>query len=225
MKRIFEPYIIIRRNAAVFIILSLTFLSPAHAQTLIKGEIRNSDGLPVSNAHIQIIGSYDGGISGEEGKFHFTTAEKGLLKLKISHLNYKTDTITIPDTALTYRSGHSYRNPGLPSEKFIFLIIFITSLSLLKNIIRNINNTPAVINMSLSWNYLFSAGNLRGVFVVHIDNILNRNPVYDYRFLPSKNREGFERIEISSPASRMIFFGIFFNIGRDRREEIINSYL
>lgn len=207
MKRIFEPYIIIRRNAAVFIILSLTFLSPAHAQTLIKGEIRNSNGLPVSNAHIQIIGSYDGGVSGEEGKFHFTTAEKGLFKLKISHLNYKTDTITIPDTALTYRSGHSYRNPGLPSEKFMK------------------SHTPAVINMSLSWNYLFSAGNLRGVFVVHIDNILNRNPVYDYRFLPSKNREGFERIEISSPASRMIFFGIFFNIGRDRREEIINSYL
>ncbi len=111
------------------------------------------------------------------------------------------------NTALTYRSGHSYRNPGLPSEKFMK------------------SHTPAVINMSLSWNYLFSAGNLRGVFVVHIDNILNRNPVYDYRFLPSKNREGFERIEISSPASRMIFFGIFFNIGRDRREEIINSYL
>ena len=58
------------------------------AQTEIKGQIVDEQGLPVLGANVFIIGTYDGTTTDEMGNFSFTTTVSGNQKLQISFLSY-----------------------------------------------------------------------------------------------------------------------------------------
>lgn len=60
------------------------------AQTEIKGQIVDEQGLPVLGANVFIIGTYDGTTTDEMGNFSFTTIVSGNQKLQISFLSYET---------------------------------------------------------------------------------------------------------------------------------------
>lgn len=60
------------------------------AQTEIKGQIVDEQGLPVLGANVFIIGTYDGTTTDEMGNFSFITTVSGNQKLQISFLSYET---------------------------------------------------------------------------------------------------------------------------------------
>lgn len=56
------------------------FLSiSTHAQTVIKGSVSDVKGLPLKNASLTLMDTYDGGITDSTGRFSFKTYEKGEL--------------------------------------------------------------------------------------------------------------------------------------------------
>lgn len=60
------------------------------AQSTISGQVNDSNGMPIEGANIYLEGSYDGGTSGADGAFSFTTTEIGSQTLIISFLSYET---------------------------------------------------------------------------------------------------------------------------------------
>lgn len=60
--------------------MSVLFLSLSmHAQTVIKGSVSDVKGLPLKNASLTLMDTYDGGITDSTGRFSFKTYEKGEL--------------------------------------------------------------------------------------------------------------------------------------------------
>ena len=73
----------------IFFLFALFSLSTS-AQTNISGIVTDSKNNPIIGANIYLDGSYDGTSSNEEGKFSFTTSQKGIQTLVISFLSYET---------------------------------------------------------------------------------------------------------------------------------------
>jgi hypothetical protein len=71
----------------IFMILLAGSLS---AQVQVNGNIVDERNLPVIGANIYIEGSYDGTVSDEEGKYHFSTTEEGVKTLVVTFLSYET---------------------------------------------------------------------------------------------------------------------------------------
>ncbi|MFP4846408.1 TonB-dependent receptor [Winogradskyella sp. PE311] len=63
------------------------------AQTTISGRVVDNKNQPIIGANVYLDGTYDGSTSIEEGKFTFTTEEKGTQTLIISFLSYETKMI------------------------------------------------------------------------------------------------------------------------------------
>ncbi|MFN8844307.1 MAG: carboxypeptidase-like regulatory domain-containing protein, partial [Chryseotalea sp.] len=61
----------------------------ALAQTKISGIVTDEKGEVIPGANVSIVGAYDGASTNEEGKFQFTTQEKGALVLAVSFIGYK----------------------------------------------------------------------------------------------------------------------------------------
>src|ERR1700741_700576 len=61
----------------------------ATAQTTVSGIIKNENKGPLAGVSISIEDSYDGATSSEDGKFSFVTSEKGIRKLVLSMMGYK----------------------------------------------------------------------------------------------------------------------------------------
>jgi len=59
------------------------------AQTEISGTVVDQKNKPLAGANIYIDGTYDGGTSDENGKFHFTTTETGSKNLVITMITYE----------------------------------------------------------------------------------------------------------------------------------------
>lgn len=59
------------------------------AQTEISGTVVDQKNKPLAGANIYIDGTYDGGTSDENGKFHFTTTETGTKNLVITMITYE----------------------------------------------------------------------------------------------------------------------------------------
>jgi hypothetical protein len=64
-------------------------------QTIIKGTIKTTNGLPLAQANILVKGSYDGDSSNDQGEFSFITTEKGSQVVSCSALNYETDSVVV----------------------------------------------------------------------------------------------------------------------------------
>ncbi len=93
------------RNSILFLMVSFFCSLWGTAQTLIRGEVKDQKGEPVTYAGVFIENTLDGSITDEEGNFSFTSNEKGLHRLVASIVGYETnyesvnlegDTLEIP---------------------------------------------------------------------------------------------------------------------------------
>jgi vitamin B12 transporter len=73
----------------LFLVLVLFSLGRLHAQTVIKGTVKDNKGNPVARASIAIKGSYDGGTADSAGRFSFKTFEKGDHILTVTSIGFK----------------------------------------------------------------------------------------------------------------------------------------
>ncbi|WP_400077846.1 TonB-dependent receptor domain-containing protein [Winogradskyella sp. R77965] len=64
-----------------------------NAQTTISGKVVDNKNQPIIGANVYLEGTYDGATTIEDGKFSFTTEEKGTQNLIISFLSFETKTI------------------------------------------------------------------------------------------------------------------------------------
>lgn len=71
------------------LILLLTIITGANAQTNISGKVKDNKGRPVAGASISLKGTYDGATSDSSGNYRFKTTEKGSGVLVISSIGYK----------------------------------------------------------------------------------------------------------------------------------------
>ena len=77
-----------------FITIFICFLSAlTFSQTEITGIVLDNKNQPIIGANVYLEGTYDGDTTNEDGKFQFTTAEKGTQRLVISYMSYETKTI------------------------------------------------------------------------------------------------------------------------------------
>ncbi|MTE27753.1 TonB-dependent receptor [Winogradskyella ouciana] len=74
-------------------IICLCLINLSYSQTTISGKVVDHKNQPIVGANIYLEGTYDGDTSNDEGKFDFTTEEKGTQTLVISFLSYETKTI------------------------------------------------------------------------------------------------------------------------------------
>ncbi|MEN8885531.1 MAG: TonB-dependent receptor [Winogradskyella sp.] len=77
-----------------FITIFICFLSAlTFSQTEVTGIVLDNKNQPIIGANVYLEGTYDGDTTNEDGKFQFTTAEKGTQRLVISYMSYETKTI------------------------------------------------------------------------------------------------------------------------------------
>lgn len=69
-------------------------------QTTINGIVTDSKNNPIMGANIYLDGTYDGTATNDEGKFSFSTSQKGVQSLIVSYLSYETFTKTAEVTSL-----------------------------------------------------------------------------------------------------------------------------
>ena len=70
-------------------IFGLSFFTPASAQVLIKGTVKDNKGRPMQSASIALKDTYDGATSDSSGKFSFKTSEKGEQLLVVTSSGYR----------------------------------------------------------------------------------------------------------------------------------------
>ena len=73
-----------------FILISIV----ASAQSIIKGTVTDTKGLPISGANVYLQGTYDGSTTNDAGEFKFKTDEVGKQTLIVSYLSFETYTNT-----------------------------------------------------------------------------------------------------------------------------------
>jgi hypothetical protein len=81
-----------RTNFTLFFLL---FATAVFSQSTISGTVVDQKGKPVPAANIYLEGTYDGASSDENGKFSFTTTEKGNQTLVVSFLVFETSKTVI----------------------------------------------------------------------------------------------------------------------------------
>lgn len=74
-------------------IICLCLINLSNSQTTISGKVVDHKNQPIVGANIYLDGTYDGDTSNDEGKFVFTTEEKGTQTLIVSFLSYETKAI------------------------------------------------------------------------------------------------------------------------------------
>lgn len=73
-----------KRLLLLFLLLPVTLV----AQSVVSGEILDSDGEVVVSANVYLEGTYDGATSNESGIFSFVSSESGAQTLVVKHLEY-----------------------------------------------------------------------------------------------------------------------------------------
>lgn len=73
----------------VVLVITLFFFGIVTAQETISGVVLQKNGTPIFGANVYLEGTYDGASTDEEGKFSFTTEEKGIQTLVISYVTYE----------------------------------------------------------------------------------------------------------------------------------------
>ena len=86
------------RHLLFFLFAILQFSTVA--QTTINGIVTDSKNNPIVGANIYLNGTYDGTTTNDEGKFSFSTSQKGVQSLVVSYLSYETFTKTAEVTSL-----------------------------------------------------------------------------------------------------------------------------
>ena len=79
------------KTLITFICLILS--SGIFAQSVINGNVTDTNDQPIPGANVYLDGTYDGDTTDDKGDFSFDTAETGHQILTISYLSYETKTI------------------------------------------------------------------------------------------------------------------------------------
>ena len=79
------------KHLITIVIFLLTLM--AYGQTAITGTVLDNKNQPIIGANVYLDGTYDGTTTKEDGKFYFTTDEKGEHALIISFMSYETKTM------------------------------------------------------------------------------------------------------------------------------------
>ena len=74
----------------IFVLSFLLLINQTHAQTTISGTVVDKKGAPITGANVYLENTYDGATTDIDGKFSFSTNEKGEQTLIVSNLNYQT---------------------------------------------------------------------------------------------------------------------------------------
>lgn len=110
--------------------------------------------------------------------------------------------------SLSYRTGMRYQDPNEKSPLYYN------------------KETPGAFSMSASYNYPFMIKKITGVVVLSVQNLFNSDPTYGYLFSKTPDSSGvYPSVRLSTPYRQFYLLGIFFNIGIDRRKEIMNTNL
>ena len=110
--------------------------------------------------------------------------------------------------SLRYRTGMRYHDPNE------------------KSLLHYNKETPGVFSMSASYNYPFMIKKVTGVVVLSVQNLFNSDPTYGYLFSKTPGPSGeYPSVRLSTPYRQFYLLAIFFNIGIDRRKEIMNTNL
>jgi len=56
---------------------------------ILKGEIKNNNGLPISNANIKVLNLKSGTVSNQKGEFKVALKDQSKVTIEITHVNYK----------------------------------------------------------------------------------------------------------------------------------------
>lgn len=78
-----------------FTLLIIMSSSLAMAQTTVQGTVVDTDGQPIPNANVVMVGKAEGAVADFDGKFSFTTSMSAPFTLKASSLGYSAATITV----------------------------------------------------------------------------------------------------------------------------------
>ncbi|WP_405572020.1 TonB-dependent receptor [Winogradskyella sp. Asnod2-B02-A] len=79
------------KNLITIVIILITTIS--YTQNNVSGKVVDHKNQPIFGANVYLDGTYDGATTNDEGKFNFTTEEKGTQTLVISFLSFETKTI------------------------------------------------------------------------------------------------------------------------------------
>ncbi|MFT4205034.1 MAG: TonB-dependent receptor [Chitinophagaceae bacterium] len=102
------------------ILLLIGFWSSA--QTMISGRLVNAKNKGINGVSITLEGTYDGATSDQQGKYSFTTSEKGAQKLVFAMKGY--DTLAIP---ITIQASNIYIDTTLkPSKEAMNEVVIIS---------------------------------------------------------------------------------------------------
>lgn len=82
-------------SKSIFTLLLLIIGHWSFAQNEISGIVTDKSNQPIIGAALFIEGTYDGSVTDVDGKFTFTTAESGEIKLVISYLGYETKDLVL----------------------------------------------------------------------------------------------------------------------------------
>ena len=81
--------ILLKKYNLLFVIILFAPIISGQDIFFLKGEIKNNNGLPISNANIKVLNLKSGTVSNEKGEFKVTIEDQSKVTLEITHVNYR----------------------------------------------------------------------------------------------------------------------------------------
>ena len=100
-----------------------------------------------------------------------------------------------------FSTGRPYFNPNRPISEFLT------------------DRTPAYNSLSINANYLTTIGKAFAVVVLGINNVLQQEQIFSYRY----SADGAMRTAITPSAKSFVFVGVFVSWGTDRRQDVLDN--
>ena len=81
--------ILLKKYHLLFVMIFFAPIISGQDIFFLKGEIKNNNGLPISNANIKVLNLKSGTVSNEKGEFKVTIEDQSKVTLEITHVNYR----------------------------------------------------------------------------------------------------------------------------------------
>ena len=81
--------ILLKKYNLLFVIILFAPIISGQDIFFLKGEIKNNNGLPISNANIKVLNLKSGTVSNQKGEFKVTLKDQSKVTIEITHVNYK----------------------------------------------------------------------------------------------------------------------------------------
>ena len=115
--------ILLKKYHLLFVMILFAPIISGQDNFFLKGEIKNNNGLPISNANIKVLNLKSGTVSNEKGEFKVTIENQSKVTLEITHVNYKKISKSVnpkKDTVIKFKMKNKvlktleveYKDPG-----------------------------------------------------------------------------------------------------------------